>query len=104
MSELDICGSSIRCSDLRPHSSDVRPPSRKKKAGVVPARRKGGLTCIHIQEVRSETVARSVRAPGGWGAEKSGTRSEPGPEATVGGFAGQLGACLAKIGLHYETL
>src|SRR4029077_2799244 len=104
MSELDICGSSIRTSDLRPQSSDVRPPTRKKKAGVVPARRKEGMNGSYIEAVRSETVARSVRAPGGWGAEESGTRSEPGPEATVGGFAGQLGACLGKIGLHYETL
>jgi len=48
-------------------------------------------------------VARSVRAPGGWGAEESGTRSEPGPEATVAYVASELGACLAEIWLHYET-
>ena len=50
-----------------------------------------------------KTVARSVRAPGGWGAEESGTRSEPGPEATRGYFAGQLGACLAEIWPHYDS-
>jgi hypothetical protein len=56
----------------------------------------------HMEAVQIETVARSVRAPGGWGAEESGTRSEPGPEATIAYFAGQLGACLAEIGLHYD--
>jgi len=54
------------------------------------------------EAVTIKTVARSVRAPGGWGAEESGTRSEPGPEATIAYFAGQLGACLAEIWLHYE--
>ena len=29
------------------------------------------------------TMARSVHAPGGWGAEESGARSGPGPEATL---------------------
>ena len=62
------------------------------------------MNCTHIEALKRETVARSVRAPGGWGAEESGTRSEPGPEATVACFAGQLGACLAEIGLHYETV
>src|SRR5690348_12785728 len=60
------------------------------------------MNCSHIEQY-NETVARSVRAPGGWGAEESGTRSEPGPEATVACLAGQLGVCLAEIGLHYET-
>jgi hypothetical protein len=54
------------------------------------------------EAVTIKTVARSVRAPGGWGAEESGTRSEPGPEATMACFAGQLGACLAEIWLQYE--
>src|SRR5215468_11891447 len=61
------------------------------------------MNCSRVLAVRNETVARSVRAPGGWGAEESGTRSEPGPEATVGCFAGQLGACLSEIGRLYET-
>ena len=60
------------------------------------------MNCSHIEAVTTETVARSVRAPGGWGAEESGTRSEPGPEATVVYFAGQLGTCLAEIWLHYD--
>ena len=61
------------------------------------------MNCSHIETVRNDTVARSVRAPGGWGAEESGTRSEPGPEATADCFAGQLGACLSEIGRLYET-
>ena len=32
------------------------------------------MNCSHIEAVKNETVARSVRAPGGWGAEESGTR------------------------------
>jgi hypothetical protein len=60
------------------------------------------MNCSHIEAVATETVARSARAPGGWGAEESGTRSEPGPEATVASFAGQLGTCLAEIWLHYD--
>ncbi len=35
----------------------------------------------------NQTVARSDRAPGGWGAEESGTPTEPGPEATGYWFA-----------------
>ena len=62
------------------------------------------MSCSHIETVTNKTVARSVRAPGGWGAGESGTRSEPGPEATIVYFAGQLGVCLAEIGLHYETV
>jgi len=62
------------------------------------------MGCSHIETVTNKTVARSVRAPGGWGAEESGTRSEPGPEATVVYFASQLGVCLAEIGLHYEMV
>jgi hypothetical protein len=62
------------------------------------------MNCSHVEAVTNETVARSVRAPGGWGAEESGTRSEPGREATVVYFAGQLGACLAEIWLHYDTV
>jgi hypothetical protein len=61
------------------------------------------MSCSQVETVTSKTVARSVRAPGGWGAEESGTRSEPGPEATVAYLAGQLGACLAEIGLHYDS-
>ena len=61
------------------------------------------MNCSHIEAVRNETVARSVRAPGGWGAEESGARSEPGPEATVDRFAGQLGACLTEIGPYYDS-
>ena len=61
------------------------------------------MNCTHVEAVTNKTVARSVRAPGGWGAEESGTRSEPGPEATVVYFAGQLGVCLAEIRLHYDT-
>src|SRR5262249_24858730 len=45
--------------------------------------------------------------PGGLGAEESGRRSQPGPEATrvgwAGWLAGQLGACLSEIGRIYET-
>ena len=49
-------------------------------------------------------LARSVHAPGGWGAEESGTRSGPGLEATSYCFAGQLGMCLSEIGPHYDSL
>jgi len=31
---------------------------------------------------QTQKLARSVRIPGGWGAEESGKRSEPGLEAT----------------------
>jgi len=49
-------------------------------------------------------LARSVHAPGGWGAEESGPRSEPGLEATVYDFASQLGACLAEFGPLYVSI
>ena len=41
-------------------------------------------------------------APGGWGAEESGTPSGPGPEATGVYFASQLGACWAELGPYYD--
>src|SRR4029077_14221600 len=55
-------------------------------------------------EPYAETVARSVHTPGGWGAEESGARSGSGPEATIHYFAIQLGACLAEMGLHCESI
>src|SRR6516225_55869 len=56
------------------------------------------------EELKHKKLWPGPSAPrGGWGAEESGTRSEPGPEATVGCFAGQLGACLSEIGRLYET-
>lgn len=61
------------------------------------------MNCTHVEAVTNETVARSVRAPGGWGAEESGTPSGPGPEATVLYFAGQLGACWAELGPYYDS-
>lgn len=62
------------------------------------------MNCSHVEAVTTETVARSVRAPGGWGAEESGARSGSGPEATIHYFAIQLGACLAEMGPHCESL
>ena len=77
----------------------LRPPhSVKKKAGVLAGLKDWGI------EPYAETLARSVRTPGGWGAEESGTRSGPGLEATVCYFAGQLGGCLAEMGPHYDSL
>src|SRR5580693_5532989 len=49
-------------------------------------------------------MARSNRTPGGWGAEESGIRSRPGPEATVGCLAGQLGGCWAEMGPDYDSV
>src|ERR1700730_9877705 len=69
-----------------------------KKAGAKPA-----LSILGI-EPYAETLARSVHTPGGWGAEESGARSGSGPEATIHYFAIQLGACLAEMGLHCESL
>jgi hypothetical protein len=48
--------------------------------------------------------ARSVHTPRGWGAEESGMRSEPGPEATVFCFARQLGTRLTELGPHYDSI
>jgi hypothetical protein len=75
-------------------------PRKKTKAGAAPA-----FTELHVtlNFGLRETLARSVHAPGGWGAEESGTRSEPGPEATVVHFAVQLGTCLAEIGPYYVS-
>ncbi len=66
-------------------------------AGVLPAEI-GGLNRTH------ETLARSNRTPGGWGAEESGNTIRTGREATGHYFAGQLGGCWAELGPHYDSI
>src|SRR5262249_11094815 len=49
-------------------------------------------------------MGRPGRAPGGWGAEDSGARAGPYPEATVICIAGYLGGRGAEIGHCCESL
>src|SRR5215471_2870577 len=49
-------------------------------------------------------MGRPGRAPGGWGAEDSGARAGPYPEATVICIAGYLGGRWAEIGHCCESL
>ena len=69
-----------------------------KKAGDWPANKAKGVELYKT----TKTLARSDHTPGGWGAEESGMRSRPGPEATVTYLAIQLGVCLAEMGPHYD--
>ncbi len=46
----------------------------------------------------AKLLARSVHAPGGWGAEESGERSGPGPEATVSSSQFSLAGAWPKWG------
>ncbi len=77
----------------------IRPPSC-----VSPKKRpaQAGLKIGGLNDTRNTTLARSVHAPGGWGAEESGARSRPGLEATACCFAVQLGVCWAEMGPHYD--